>query len=120
VSQPPQRGDPQIPVGGVTNQLVAKFSRLYAQAAPEDQLALRVWMRDIILGRKVGSASTVLARRREKRMVEACERRILEFPLGMDAREVAKELKREGWYAWASDYASIVARIERVREKAGN
>ena len=31
-------------------------------------------------------------------MVKACERRILEFPLGMDALgEVAKELKREGW-----------------------
>jgi hypothetical protein len=91
------------------NQLVAKFSRLYAQAAPEDQLALRVWMRDIILGRKVGSANTVRARRVEKRMVAACERRILEFPLGMDAREVAKELKREGWYAWASDYESIAS-----------
>ena len=120
VSQPPQRGDPQIPVDGATNQLVAKFSRLYAQAAPEDQLALRVWMRDIILGRKVGNANTVRARRAEKRMVEACERRILEFPLGMDAREVAKELKREGWYAWASDYESIVFRIKRVRAKAGN
>ncbi|MET0224149.1 MAG: hypothetical protein ABW346_07210 [Terrimicrobium sp.] len=46
----------------------------------------------------------VHARRIEKRMVEACERRILEFPLGMDARGVAKELKREGWYAWAPDY----------------
>ena len=55
-------------------------------------------MRDIILGRKVGTTNTVVARRHEKRMVEACERRILEFPLGMDAREVAKELKREGWY----------------------
>jgi hypothetical protein len=53
-------------------------------------------------------------------MVEACERRILKFPLEMDAREVAKELKREGWYAWASDYASIIARIERVRATAGN
>ena len=53
-------------------------------------------------------------------MVEACERRILEFPLGMDAREVAKELRREGWYAWASDYAGIVFRIKRVREKVGN
>jgi hypothetical protein len=52
-------------------------------------------------------------------MVEACERRILQFPLGMDAREVAKELKREGWYAWASDYRSIIARIERVPAKAG-
>jgi hypothetical protein len=37
----------------------------------------------------------------------------------MDAREVAKELKREDWYAWATKYASIVARIERVRAKAG-
>jgi hypothetical protein len=100
----PQGGDPQIPVGGATNRLVAKFSPLYAQAAPEDQLALRVWMRDIILGRKVGSASTVRATRVEKRMVEACERRILEFPIAMDAREVAKTLKREGWYAWASGH----------------
>jgi hypothetical protein len=76
-------------------------------------------MRDIILGRKVGSANTVRARR-IKRMVEACEHRVLEFPLGMDAREVAKELKREGWYAWASDYESIVFRIKRVRAKARN
>jgi hypothetical protein len=53
-------------------------------------------------------------------MVEACERRILEFPLGMDAREVAKELKREGWYAWASNYEGIVFRIKRVRAKVGN
>ena len=114
----PRRGDPQIPIDGA-NPLVAKFSRLYAEAAPEDQLALRVWMRDIILGRKVGSANMVHARRKEKRMTEACERRILEFPLTMDARQVAKELKREGWYAWASDYASIIFRIERVRANAG-
>ena len=40
-------------------------------------------------------------------MVEACERRIREFPLGNErAGEVAKVLKRQGWYAWASDYAS--------------
>ena len=119
MSQTLERGDPQIPVDGATNQLVAKFSRLHAQTAPQDQLALRVWMRDIILGRKVGSANMVHARRSEKRMVEACERRILEFPLGMDSREVAKELKREGWYAWASSYESIIFRIERVRAKAG-
>jgi hypothetical protein len=100
------------------NQLVAKFSRLYAEAAPEDQLALRVWMRDIILGRKVGSVNMLHARRSEKRMIEACERRILEFPLDMDAREVAKQPKREGWYAWASDYESIILRIERVRAKS--
>ena len=54
-------------------------------------------------------------------MVEACERRILEFPLGMDAREVAKELKREGWYAWASDYASVIASgSSACGQKAGN
>ena len=110
-------GSPDTDSGA--NQLVAKVSRLYAEAIPDDQLALRVWMRDIILGRKVGSASTARAGRAEKRMVEACERRILEFPLAMDARQVAKELKREGWYAWGADYASLVFRIERVRAKAG-
>jgi hypothetical protein len=77
-------------------------------------------MRDIILGRKVGSANTVRARRAEKRMIEACERRILEFPIGMDAREVARELEHEGWYALASDYENIILRIERVRAKAAN
>ena len=115
-SQPQQRGDPQILAGG-ENQLVAKVSRFYAEATPDDQLALRVWMRDIILGRKVGSASTARAGRAEKRMVEACERRILEFPLAMDAREVAKQLKREGWYAQGADYAGIIFRIDRVRAK---
>ena len=59
----------------VASRLVAKVSRLYAEAAPEDQFALRVWVRDIIPGRKVGSANTVRARRSEKRMVEACARR---------------------------------------------
>ena len=48
------------------------------------------------------------ARRSEKGMIEACERRILEFPLLMDAREVARELKREGWYAWASSHERIL------------
>jgi hypothetical protein len=114
-----RRGGPQKPDDGKTNQLVAKVSRLYAEALPDDQFALRVWMRDMILGRKVGNTNMVHARRIERRMVEACKRRILEFPLGMDAREVAKELKREGWYAWASDYRNIILRIERVRATAG-
>ena len=117
--QPPQRGDPQILADG-ENQLVAKFSLLYAEADPDDQFALRAWMRDIILGRKVRTGNMVKARRVEKRMVEACERRILEFPLEMDAREVAKQLKREGWYAWASNHDGIVLRIKRVRAKAGS
>ena len=120
MSQAPQRQDPQIPVDGATNQLIAKFSRLFAEAGPEDQFALRAWMRDLILGRKVRSGKMVHARRIEKRMVEACDRRILEFPLHMDAREVAKEPKREGWYAWASNHDGIVLRIKRVRAKAGS
>jgi hypothetical protein len=53
-TQQPRRGDPQILPEEATSQLVAKVSRLYAEAAPEDQLALRVWMRDIILGRMTG------------------------------------------------------------------
>lgn len=56
---------------------------------------------------------------RKRHDTEACARRILEFPLSMDAREVAKELKGEGWYARESDYSSIIFRIERVRAKAG-
>ena len=58
----------------------------------------------------------VHARRTEKRMVEACERRMLEFPLTMDARDVAKELKREGWYVWTSRYDSIIV-SNRVRAR---
>ena len=118
VGQPPRRGDPQIPVNGA-NQLVAKFSGLYAEADPEDQFALRVWMRNIILSRKEGSVNMLHARRSEKRMIEACERRILEFPVGMDAREVAKELKREGWYAWASDYENIILSDRARTGKSG-
>jgi hypothetical protein len=38
-------------------------------------------MRDIVLGRKAGGVNMIHARRAEKRMVEACEHRILEFPL---------------------------------------
>ena len=108
MSQPPQRGDPHISEDVATNQLVAKVSRLYAKAAPEDQFALRAWMRDIILGRKVRTGNMVNARRVEKRMVEACERRILEFPLEMDAREVARALKLEGWYACPVGASSLL------------
>lgn len=77
-------------------------------------------MRDNILGRKEGSVNMRQARRNETRLVEACERRILEFPLDVDASEVGKQLKREGWYAWASNHDGIVSRIKRVRAKAGS
>ena len=66
------------------------FTKIKSNCQREKQLP-RAQKRDVMLH----------ARSSEKRMIEACERRILEFPVGMDAREVAKELKREGWYAWA-------------------
>ena len=119
MSQTPQRIDPQKPLDGATNQLVARFSRLYAEAGPEDQCALRVWMRDIILGRKEGSVNMPPGEAESKngwsrRVNAACwsSRRL-------DEREVAKQLKREGWYAWASNHDGIVLRIKRVRAKAG-
>ena len=52
-------------------------------------------------------------------MIEACERRILEFPVGMDAREVAKELKREGWYAWATPLDHIGVSSMGSRRRLG-
>ena len=52
-------------------------------------------------------------------MVEACERRILEFPLGMDAREVAAGLE---WGIIVSNYDSfeegdeiVTYHLEQVR-----
>jgi hypothetical protein len=36
------------------NPLLEKFSRAYAAASPDEQAALRVWMRDIVLPRKEG------------------------------------------------------------------
>ena len=64
MSQSPQRGDPQRPLDGA-NRLVAKFARVYAGAAPDDQFALRAWMRDIILGRKVRRGSMVCKKDRK-------------------------------------------------------
>jgi hypothetical protein len=61
-------------------------------------------MRDNILGRKEGSVNMRQARRNEIRMVEACERRILEFPFGHEFSR-GRQGTHEGWYDWASDYA---------------
>ena len=52
------------------------------------KFAVRAGMRNIMLGRRVGSAHMIRARSTEKGMITACERRILEFPLGMEAREI--------------------------------
>jgi hypothetical protein len=110
-----RRGGPQVTVDFRQNELVAKVSKLYAQAAPEDQLALRVWMRDILLGRIVGTRNLAHASGLEKRSREACERRILDFPRDMDARKVAEELQREGWYSGGTNREYIVLRIQYVR-----
>ena len=61
MSQPLQRGDQQIPIEGATNQHVTRFSRL----TPRPVLALRVWMRDITLGRKEGSVNMHQERERK-------------------------------------------------------
>jgi hypothetical protein len=101
-------GGPQVTADFRQNELVAKVSKLYAEAAPEDQLALRVWMRDILLGRTAGTRNLAHASRLEKRSREACEGRILEFPREMDARKFAEELQREGWYSGATNREYIV------------
>ena len=46
--------------------LVETFSRAYAAASPEEQAALRVWMRDIVLPRREGRNDLVkVAEKRE-------------------------------------------------------
>ena len=55
------------------------FSALYAAASPEEQAALRVWMRDIVLPRTERRNDLAKSRRYEKDSVAARDRRILEF-----------------------------------------
>ena len=72
---------------------------------------------------KIESSSTKRWRRSSNRTCNKFSRPVppkpSRAPLLADDGEVAKELKREGWYAWASDYASVIFRIERVRAKSG-
>ena len=110
-----RRGAPQVAGDFRQSELVAKISKLYAQAAPDDQLALRVWMRDVLLGRTAGTRNLAHASRLEKRSREACERRILDFPREMDARKVAEQLQREGWYSGGTNREYIVLRIQYMR-----
>jgi hypothetical protein len=76
---------------------VEAFSRAYAAASPDEQAALGVWMRGIILLEKVGRKDLARCRRAERESVEARDRRILEFPLSISANAVAKALRTEGW-----------------------
>ena len=70
--------------------IIDTFSRAYSLASPEEQAALRVWMRNIIRPQREPRNDVAKARRFEKDGVEARNRRILEFPLWMSHREVAK------------------------------
>jgi hypothetical protein len=78
---------------------------------------LRVWMRNIVLPRKEGRNDLAKSRRSEKDSVAARDRRILEFPLSMSPREVAKMLKAEGWYGPKTTMYYIEFRVRRLGEK---
>jgi hypothetical protein len=54
-------------------------------------------MRDIVLPRKEGRNDFAKSRWSAKDSVAARDRRILEFPLSMSSKTVAKVLKTEGW-----------------------
>jgi hypothetical protein len=78
------------------NPLVETFSRAYEAASPDEQAALRAWMRDIILPRKEPRNDLPRSRRSEKDSVAACDRRILEFPLSTSPKAVAKDSEGGG------------------------
>ena len=98
--------------------LAETFSRTYGGASPEERAALRVWMRDIILPRTERRNDLAKSRRYEKDSIAARDRRILEFPLSIAPREVAKMLKAEGWYGPKTTVYHIEFRVRRLREKA--
>jgi hypothetical protein len=97
--------------------IVDTFSRAYSSASPDEQAALRVWMRNIIRPQKEPRVDVAKARRFEKDTVEARDRRMLEFPPSMSHREVAKLLQAEGWFSPKTTVYYIEYRVRRLREK---
>ena len=97
--------------------LVETFSRAYSLASPDEKAALRVWMRDIIRPQKKPRVDVAKARRFEKDSVEARNRRILQFPLSMSNREVAKALQAEGYFSLKTTVYYIEYRVRRLRER---
>ena len=97
--------------------IIETFSRAYAEASPDEQALLRVWMRDIIRPQKKPRVDVAKARRFEKDSVEARNRRILEFPLSMSDREIAKTLQAEGYFSLKTTVYYIEYRVKRLREK---
>jgi hypothetical protein len=104
-------------VSRAKKSIVEPFSRAYAAASPEEQAALRVWMRDIILPQREPRKDLKMSRRCEKDTIAACDWRILEFPLSMSPKAVAKILKAEGWYGPKTTVYYIEFRVRRLREK---
>jgi hypothetical protein len=99
------------------NPTVEAFAKAYAEASPDEQAELRVWMRKIVLPGKARRDDIALARRIEKESIKACDKRILDFPLTMSPRDVAKALKAEGWYSKGTIAYYIEFRVRRLREK---
>ena len=97
--------------------IVEAFSRGYEAASPDEQAALRVWMRNIIRPQKEPRVDVAKARRFEKDSIEARDRRMLEFPPSMSHREVAKLLQAEGWFSPKTTVYYIEYRVRRLREK---
>ena len=102
-------------VSRVKKSIVDTFSRAYSSASPDEQALLRVWMRDIIRPQNKPRVDVAKARRFEKDSVEARNRRILEFPLSMSYREIAKTLQAEGYFSLKTTVYYIEFRVRRLR-----
>jgi hypothetical protein len=100
-------------VSRAKKSIVDTFSRAYAEASPDEQAALRVWMRDIIRPQKKPRVDVAKARRFEKDSVEARNRPILEFPLSVSHREIAKTLQAEGWFSLKTTVYYIEYRVRQ-------
>ena len=105
----------------VSNSLkatVEAFSQAYAAASPDAQAALRVWMRNIILPGIARREDLARARRSEKESVAERDRRILEFPLSTNPKEIIKKLRAEGWHGPKTTSYHIKLRIIRLRARS--
>jgi hypothetical protein len=97
---------------------VETFAKAYEEASPDEQAALRAWMRNIVLPRDFPRSDLSRVRMNEKENVAARDQRILEFPLSMTPKEVAKALKAEGCYSQGTPVYYIEYRVRLLREQA--